>query len=120
MTALLDALDQRAATNSAAARRLGWQVTLPLAIGVGVVVGIVGGLLVNLVVGIVVGLLVAVGVAVLLVRNRAGGASARVLKAIGARPATEGEFPRYFNLIEGLSMSNGVEEPDLYVVDAVG
>ena len=120
MTALLDALDERAAANRAAARRLGWQVSLPLAIAVGVVVGVTGALLVNLVVGIVLGLLVAVGAAVLLVRNRAGGATARVLSAIGARPATEDEFPRYFNLIEGLSMSNGVEEPDLYVVDSPG
>jgi heat shock protein HtpX len=120
MTALLDALDERTAANAAAARRIGWQTAIAPTAIVAVVVGVVLAVTLDVVVGIVVGLLAGVGTAVLWVRPRATSAVERVLAAVGARPATEEEHPRYFNLVEGLSMSHGVAEPSLHVVDATG
>lgn len=44
-------------------------------------------------------------------------APATVLAASGARPADPDEHPRLYNLVEGLSITAGVPEPDLYVID---
>ena len=40
-----------------------------------------------------------------------------LLRLSGARPVTDTEFPRYTNLIEGLCISSGIEEPELFVLE---
>lgn len=79
--------------------------TLVLGI-VGVLVGLVWW---GLIVGFVVG-------AALLVWARVRVAHI-VLASVGARPATEAEFRRYHNLVEGLCVTSGVPKPALWVID---
>ncbi len=63
--------------------------------------------------GLLLGLLAAAGFSWWLGR----GALARALDELRARPLRPLEFPNYPNLVEGLSLSTGLSEPDLYVVD---
>lgn len=63
--------------------------------------------------GILVGPAVATGVVWLLVRDSVP----RILPAIGARPIGDDEFPRFDNIVEGLALSAGLSEPDLYIVE---
>lgn len=89
-------------------------LVLAVAVAVVLVVGLVIGLLVGAVLIAVIAALVA-GVALALwVRARA---TAMVVDATGAVAVTEAEYPRLFNLVDGLCLSSGVPRPDLYVVD---
>ena len=63
--------------------------------------------------GLLAGPLLAAGLVWLLVRNSVQ----RILDAIGARSLGDGEQPRFDNIVEGLALSTGLAEPDLYVVD---
>lgn len=45
-------------------------------------------------------------------------AAVLVRRSIGGRPATVGEFPRLHNVVEGLCLTNGIDTPDLYVLDS--
>lgn len=63
--------------------------------------------------GILVGPALAVAAVWLLVRRSVP----RLLAAIGARPVGHDEFPRLDNIVEGLALSTGLSEPDLWVVD---
>ncbi len=117
MTPLDAMLDERARANREAVFRLRIRHALWPAVAAGVVVAVALALLVHIVVGLIAGLVV--GGAVGWWRWTAIDAAAvpTLLELIGARPATESEFPRYLNLIEGLSMSSGIPAPGLYVLD---
>lgn len=103
-------IDGQLEANRRIAARLHWVAALPILVvavvlgifwwWVGVAAAVVGLLLVHLV-----------------APRRADDA---VLAAIGARSATVEEFPRYHNLVEGLSLARGVVEGDLYVLDESG
>ncbi|HCV34059.1 MAG TPA: hypothetical protein DGF10_05270 [Acidimicrobiaceae bacterium] len=43
----------------------------------------------------------------------------RLRKGIGARPAHVGEFPRLHNIVDGLCLTHGMEQPVLSVIDSV-
>ncbi len=64
-------------------------------------------------IGLVVGPLLAAGAVWLLLRNSVP----RLLTALGARNLGEDEYPRFDNIVEGLSLSTGLSEPELYVVE---
>ena len=67
-------------------------------------------------VGIPLGLGVAVGYVVLRMRR----AVDLLLGALGASPSSADDRPRLHNIVEGLSLAGGVDEPDLFVVDDDG
>jgi heat shock protein HtpX len=77
---------------------------------VGTVVGVLAGLGV---LGVLVGLVLAAVVAALAYRL----ADRVALSGAQARPATDTEFPRYHNLVEGLCIAAGLPKPRLAVVD---
>ncbi|MCC6225725.1 MAG: M48 family metalloprotease [Microthrixaceae bacterium] len=117
MTPLATMLDERARANRAAISKLRTRSALPPAALVAVVAAVLVALPTTIVVGVVVGL--AVGVALGWWRRQVAGdrAVGVLLELLDARPATEEEFPRYLNLVEGLSITTGIEQPTLYVVD---
>lgn len=43
-----------------------------------------------------------------------------VLAGLGVAPAKPETYPRYHNIVEGLSLAGGVGEPDLYLIDDDG
>ncbi|MEL7157998.1 MAG: hypothetical protein AAFN30_15575 [Actinomycetota bacterium] len=91
---------------------IAWAVrALPLAL-----LGIVLGLL--LPVPWWIGPLVAAIVAGLWVWLLWRSAAARLLQALGARPADPADHARLLNLVQGLSLAGGTGEPDVYVVDS--
>ena len=102
--------------NRRLAARLPVRSALPLAVLAAVVLGVVGGWVAGLagaVVGAIVGVALAVGWAAFMV----AGATAGVLRVVGAEPIDEGRYPRVVNLIESLSISTGIEEPALAVLE---
>lgn len=64
-------------------------------------------------IGLIVGPALAAGVVWLLLRNSVP----RLLSALAARPLGDDEYQRYDNVVEGLALSAGLSEPDLYVID---
>jgi heat shock protein HtpX len=64
-------------------------------------------------VGVVIALLIA-GVTSFLSYWKSDSVALRVSRA---KPATEEEYPRYHNLVEGLCIASGLPKPRLYVVD---
>lgn len=114
----VDDLDAAVARNRATARNLALVhasvVAGLVALVLGIALALGGG-------PIVVALLVAVVAGPLATWAVARGAQARVLDAVGARPerADDG-LARVHNLIEALSVSVGVSEPELRVVDDPG
>lgn len=77
--------------------------------------------LLGLIVGAVIGIPV-VGLVAALVLGGAGAAGVYLyadrvaLAQSGAQPAGAAEFPRYHNIVEGLSVAAGIPKPALYVV----
>ncbi len=65
------------------------------------------------------GIAVGLAGAAALVLYRLRTAVDRVLDGLGASPAAENDYPRLYNLTQGLSLAGGVAEPDLCVVDDV-
>lgn len=63
--------------------------------------------------GLIVGPFLAAGAIWLLLRNSVP----RLLSTLGARPLGDDEYQRYDNVVEGLALSTGLSEPDLYVID---
>jgi heat shock protein HtpX len=63
-------------------------------------------------------LLAAIVLAVAIVSLLAGRADERVLSQFRTIPATEADHGRYLNLIENLSLSSGVPEPTLLLIDS--
>jgi heat shock protein HtpX len=104
-------------SNRAAARRLAFQSGAVAAAVVAVPVIVVVGLLVSWIIGVIAGVVLGAVAAILWVEPRRKGAVDVLLTVVGARPASEADFPRYANLIESVGSSAGVEEPHLYVVD---
>jgi len=41
----------------------------------------------------------------------------RLLGVLGARALADDEYPQYDNIVEGLALSTGLVEPELYVID---
>jgi heat shock protein HtpX len=77
------------------------------------------GLLVTLVLGLgVSGLGAGLGLAVLVVGLAPGLGERAALRDAGAQAADPGRWPRYRNLVEGLSQAAGLPAPRLYVVDS--
>jgi heat shock protein HtpX len=77
------------------------------------------GLLVTLVLGLgVSGLGAGLGLAVLVVGFAPGVGERAALRDAGAQPADPGRWPRYHNLVEGLSQAAGLPRPRLYVADS--
>ncbi|HET8787453.1 MAG TPA: M48 family metalloprotease [Actinomycetes bacterium] len=77
------------------------------------------GLLVTLVLGLgVSGLGAGLGLAVLVVGLAPGLGERAALRDAGAQPADPVRWPRYHNLVEGLSQAAGLPVPRLYVVDS--
>ena len=86
---------------------------MPQVLATAIVVGVIVGLVATWWIGLVAGVLSGVIVAVILPKS----ASAGLATVFGARPAPEPEFPRYHNLMEGLSISSGSVMPTLQVID---
>ncbi len=117
MIASAPELAELANANRAAARRLGIRSGATIGVAVGVVVLVVLGIVVSWPIGIAAGVVLGAVAAVLWVVPRQTGAVGVILSTVGARAADDEEFPRYANLIEGLGISAGVDDPDLYVID---
>ena len=102
----------RTERNAARARTL----VVPQAAVSAVVVGVVLGLLVAWWLVVLAALVAGAAVAVVLPRTAAAGVGA----ILDSRVAPEAEFPRYHNLMEGLSIASGTTVPDLRVIDEAG
>jgi heat shock protein HtpX len=77
------------------------------------------GLLVTLLLGLgVSGLGAGLGLAVLVVGFAPGMGERTALRDAGAEPADPGRWPRFHNLVEGLSQTAGLPVPRLYVADS--
>ena len=63
---------------------------------------------------LVVAAVVAVGSGIVVGRRSAGA----VRRALAARPALAGEFPRLHNTVDGLCLTHGIEHPGLFVIDS--
>jgi heat shock protein HtpX len=80
------------------------------------IVAVVLALLVSPLVGLVVGVVVAGGWAVA-VHLRARGSLDKVLATTGADRMSAGAFPRWTNVVDGLSVTSGVGDAELWVLD---
>jgi len=63
---------------------------------------------------LVVAAVVAAGSGIVVDRRSAGA----VRRALAARPALAGEFPRLHNTVDGLCLTHGIEHPGLFVIDS--
>ena len=98
-----------------AANRRAYQVTVAIVVAALALLG----LLVTLVLGLgVSGLGAGLGLAVLVVGFAPGLGERAALRDAGAQEADPGRWPRYANLVEGLSQAAGLPAPRLYVVDS--
>ena len=88
-------------------------LVVPQVLATAIVVGVIVGLVATWWIGLVAGVLSGVIVAVILPKS----APAGLATVFAARPAPEPEFPRYHNLMEGLSISSGSVMPTLQVID---
>jgi heat shock protein HtpX len=77
--------------------------------------GLVGSLFAPFVIGAVVGILLSIIVSVI----AAVKADDIVLRISAAEPATESEYRRLHNIVEGLCVTVGISKPDVYVIDDV-
>ena len=102
---LLDRTD----ANRAALRFL----SLPQGVAAGVLAGFIVGLIADWWVGLLAGVVVALGTAYVLGKSASVGLETVFID----RPAAEADFPRYHNLMEGLTISSGSAMPNLRVVD---
>jgi Zn-dependent protease with chaperone function len=98
----------------AANRRKAFTVCLPPGVVAGLIVGVV---LVVVGLPVVLGPIALVVVAAAIVWWLWWSAPRTVLRAIGARPSTEGEHPRLHNLVDGLCATMGLPGPVICVVD---
>ena len=69
---------------------------------------------VSVVVSVVVGVVLG-GFFAVVVTRRAEGVLRR---GLGVRPALVGEFPRLFNIVDGLCLTYGISRPEVYVLDS--
>lgn len=88
-------------------------LVVPQALSAAVVVGLVVGLLVTWWLGVIAALVAGVAIAVLLPRSVPTGLGS----IIESSPTTEDDYPRYHNLMDGLSISSGAATPSLHVLD---
>jgi Zn-dependent protease with chaperone function len=82
----------------------------------GMVVAIVVALLVGPVVGLLALVVVAVGWAGAVVA-RANGAVDRVLRSTGAHPLGDDDLPRWHNVVDGMGVTSGVSDCELWVIE---
>jgi heat shock protein HtpX len=98
-----------------AANRRAYQVTVAIVVATLALLG----LLVTLALGLgVTGLGAGLGLAVLVVGFAPGLGERAALRDAGAEPADPARWPRYANLVEGLSQAAGLPMPRLYVADS--
>jgi len=71
----------------------------------------------SVVAGVIAAVVIGVGVGVAYGTVMRAAAVPGLLRLSGARPVTDTEFPRYTNLIEGLCISSGIAEPELFVLE---
>jgi heat shock protein HtpX len=93
-----------------------WGTVLPFALLPALVVGVVVGVATSAIVGVIVGVVLA---AALGAWARLGG-DRRVRSLIDGREADPRREARLCNLVEGLSISAGVKQPHLRVIDSAG
>lgn len=117
MTAVTSHAQSTVEATARAARRCGPRALLLPAALVGLLVAVLFGVLTTWLVGVLIGGALATAIFLVGVRRGRDRAIPRILEAVGARELRGEEFPRYRNLVEGLSAASGVPEPDLYVVD---
>ena len=82
----------------------------------GMVVAVVLAVLAGPVAGLA-GLVVVAGGWAALVVVRARSSFSRVLAATGARPLNVGDLPRWENVVDGMSVTSGVADPELWMLD---
>lgn len=78
-----------------------------------VLVGVVAVVGLPFWIGLLIGPALAVGVIWFVLRHSVD----RLLVVLGARALADNEYPQYDNIVEGLALSTGLVEPDLYVID---
>ena len=86
----------------------------------GIIPGMVIAIIVALVAGPILGIIALVVVAgawAAVVVVRARGAADKVLAASGAQRLAVDSHPRWENVVDGMSMTSGVSEPELWVID---
>ncbi len=83
----------------------------------GMVVAVVLALTIGPLYGIV-GLLLVAGAWWAFVRMQARGALDKALTSIGGSPIGEADFPRWANVVDGLGVSSGVNDAELWVLDS--
>jgi Zn-dependent protease with chaperone function len=117
MTTTVSAPVDVAAARRRTATRLAVTGSLPLAIGVVVVVGLVLWLVTNLVIGVVVGVVAGAVVGGVYLATMRAAAVPGLLRMVGADVATGTRHARYSNLVEGLCISSGITEPELFFIE---
>ena len=112
---MTDSINDRTERNRVAATRLAMsRLVLPAVLAIVIVVGV----------SFVVPWFVTIPVALALLAGAAWDTQRRVANAtevvatvVGGRPTGEAEYPRLYNLIEAMTVSAGVEAPELRVLD---
>ena len=95
------------------------RTTMLLGLVAAVVVGVLVGVLLSWLIGAVV-LLVVGGAWVGFVSLRVKASLDRVLHVTGARRVDAGSEPRWENTVDGLSMSNGIVDAELWIIESTG
>ncbi|HEX8803472.1 MAG TPA: M48 family metallopeptidase [Acidimicrobiales bacterium] len=94
-------------------KRRSWLLVAAFVVFVALVAAVFAMLLRAGVVGVVAALVIAAGTSALAYWK----SDAVALRVSRARPASQEEFPRYHNLVEGLCIASGLPKPRLYVVE---
>jgi heat shock protein HtpX len=106
-----------AAAHRRTATRIAVTSSLVPAIVVAVIVALVVWLVSDVVIGIVAGLVVGAAIGAIYFSVMRAAAVPGLLRVMNAEPAGANRFARYVNLIEGLCISSGIAEPELFWVD---
>jgi heat shock protein HtpX len=106
-----------AASHRRTATRIAVTASLVPAVSVAVVLAVVVWLVSDVVVGIVAGLVVGAAIGAIYFSVMRAAAVPGLLRVIKAERAGADRFARYVNLIEGLCISSGIAEPELFFVE---
>ncbi len=116
----------RTSENASAATRVVWQTAIPWMIIPAVVIAIVLGLVINWVIGPILGVLIGISVGVVRTAMLRTASTVGIRQILGGRPidSTDGDGrddarhqARFVNLVEGLCVSTGTQEPTMLIVD---
>lgn len=117
MTATTQAVDTVVGDRRRTATRLMILGSIPVTLLAALIAFAIFGGLISVVVGLIAAVVLGGGVGVAYGSVMRAAAVPGLLRLSGARPVSDTEFPRYTNLIEGLCISSGIEEPELFVLD---